>query len=148
MAARFEIRRVRRKDLDRVLEVERASFGAEAYDRNLFADYFDAGGALFLVAVRRGRIEGYMIACARGERAELISVAVEPAARGRGAASALMDSVMRRLRRRRISRFVLMVKERNPEAQAFYAKYAFHKVRRVRRYYEDGSDGWLMAREI
>jgi ribosomal-protein-alanine acetyltransferase len=147
VSAPFEIRRVRRGDLDRIVELERASFGGEAYDRNLFADFYERG-ALFLAAVRRGRVEGYLVAGFRGERGELISVAVDPAARGKGAASLLMVSLLRRLRRRNVSRLVLMVKERNATARAFYAKYAFRKIRRVRAYYEDGSDGLLMERAV
>src|SRR5215831_10849841 len=114
MQAQYEIRRARPGDLERILEIERASFGREAYDRNLFAYYMDKCGSLFLVAARRparygkaqprGKLCGYLIACLRGGRlggsAELVSVAVEPAARGRGAASGLLDGVLRRLARR------------------------------------------------
>jgi ribosomal protein S18 acetylase RimI-like enzyme len=59
-----------------------------------------------------------------------------------------MESALRRLRLRRVARLVLMVKTTNHQARAFYEKYAFQKVRRVRRYYEDSSDGWLMARDV
>jgi ribosomal protein S18 acetylase RimI-like enzyme len=41
-----------------------------------------------------------------------------------------------------------MVKVTNEEARAFYERYWFERVRRVRRYYEDGEDGWLMARDV
>jgi ribosomal-protein-alanine acetyltransferase len=135
-------------DLDRIMEIERASFGADAYDRNLFAEFLDTCGDLFLTVERSGRIRGYLIACWRGRRAEVASVAVDPACRGRGAASALMESALRRLRLRRVARLVLMVKPTNHQARAFYEKYGFQEVRRVRRYYEDGSDGWLMARNV
>jgi ribosomal-protein-alanine N-acetyltransferase len=148
MSGRFAVRRPRREDLDQIMEIERASFGADAWDRKLFAESFDAGGDLFLVAERSGKIQGYLLASWRGRRAEVASVAVDPAWRGQGAASALMEGVLRRLRRRRVTRLVLMVKTTNHAARAFYEKYAFEKVRRVRRYYEDGSDGWLMARGI
>ena len=148
MPALFTVRKLRLKDLDRVLVIERASFGADAYDRKLFADYLHTCGDLFL-AVESGReVCGYLIACARGERAELVSIAVDPAARGQGAASALMESALRRLNRRRAARLSLMVKTANREAEACYLKYGFRKVRRVRGYYEDGSDGWLMARNL
>ena len=148
MPARFAVRRLRRADLDRIMEIECASFGADAWDRKLFAEYFEACGELFLGAERCGKIRGYLIACRRGHRAEVVSVAVDPACRGQGAASALMESVLRRLRLRRVARLFLMVKTTNHEARAFYEKYAFRKLRRVRRYYEDGSDGWLMARDV
>ena len=41
-----------------------------------------------------------------------------------------------------------MVKVTNQAASAFYVKYGFTKVRVVRRYYEDGADGFLMARDL
>ena len=110
MRPQYVILRAIPDDLERIGEIERASFGAEAYDRKLFAYYMEKCGGLFLVAApppyRRGKAPpreklcGYLIACSRGVRAgasaELVSVAVEPAARGRGAASALLESLLRR----------------------------------------------------
>jgi ribosomal-protein-alanine N-acetyltransferase len=142
------VRRLRLADLDRIMEIERASFGDEAYDRNLFAEFFRYCGELFLVAEQNRKVQGYMIACIRGERAELVSVAVDPAARRKGAASALMESTLRRLRRRGIARISLMVRVANDRARAFYERYGFEKVGRAPRYYEDGADGWRMARDL
>jgi ribosomal-protein-alanine N-acetyltransferase len=147
MSKATEIRRFRRSDLDRVEEIEKASFGKDAYDRNLFAEFCDKCRSLFVVAVRRSKVCGYMITCIRGDRAEVVSIAVDPAARGSGAASALMDSTLRRLRRRKVARLVLMVRVSNAPARAFYGKYGFEKTRLVRKYYEDGADGVLMARK-
>jgi ribosomal-protein-alanine N-acetyltransferase len=148
MPALFTVRKLGFRDLDRVLEIERASFGADAYDRKLFADCLRARGDLFLAVERGGKVCGYLMACARGERAELVSIAVDPASRSQGAASALMESALRRLKRRRVARLSLMVKTANREAEACYLKYGFGRLRRLRRYYEDGSDGWLMSREL
>jgi ribosomal-protein-alanine N-acetyltransferase len=78
--------------------------------------------------------------------AELVSVAVDPPRRGKGIATALMDSTLRRLRRRGVARFRLMVKVTNRAAIAFYERYGFTRSRIVRKYYEDGADGWLMVR--
>lgn len=148
MPAPLTVRKFRWSDLPRVERIENASFGEDAYDRNLFAEFFNACGGLFLVALRGSVVCGYMITCVRGERAEVVSIAVAPAARGRGVASKLMESALRRLRRRQVARLVLMVKVSNAEARAFYVKFAFDKVRLVRRYYEDGADGLLMARKL
>lgn len=150
MPARFLVRRLRSSDLDEILIIEHLSFGKDAYDRNLFAEFLHKCGDLFLVVERGRKVCGYMITCTRGQgalgRAELVSVAVNPAMRAKGAASALMDSTLRRLRLRGIGRLGLMVRVTNQEARAFYEKYGFRKVRTVRQYYEDGGDGWLMAR--
>ena len=142
------VRRMRMADLNRIVEIELASFGDEAYDRNLFAEFFRKCGELFLVAEHDRTVQGYMVTCIRGEQAELVSVAVDRAARRMGAASALMESTLRRLRRRGIARIGLMVRADNDKARAFYERYGFEKVRRVPRYYEDGGDGWRMAKGL
>ena len=142
------VRRLRSADLNRIMEIERASFGDEAYDRDLFAEFFRQCGELFLVAEHDRIIRGYMIACIRGKQAELVSVAVDPAARGRGAASALMESTLRRLRRRGTARIGLVVKATNDTARAFYERYGFQKTRKAPRYYEAGADGWRMAKRL
>jgi ribosomal-protein-alanine N-acetyltransferase len=149
MPGPFPIRRLRTADLDRILVIERASFGKDAYDRNLFAEYLRKCGDLFLVALRGSRICGYMITRTRadGTGAEVISLAVDPNSRGQGAASSLMASTLRRLRRRKIPRASLMVKVTNQTARRFYEKWGFRKTRRIPGYYEDGRDGIRMVRE-
>jgi ribosomal-protein-alanine N-acetyltransferase len=150
MPGPFHIRRLRASEIDRILKIELASFGKDAYDRNLFAEYLRKCGELFLVAVRGRRICGYVITCMRvgSSSAELVSIAVDAAARQKGAASELMASTIRRLRRRDVARVTLMVKVTNKPARRFYEKWGFRKVRRVPKYYEDGRDGIRMARDL
>jgi len=147
MASEFTIRRFRLSDMDRILQIEQAIFPRDAYDRNLFAEYFHTCGDLFLVLVRRGSICGYMLTCTR-PRPEIVSIAVQPAERRKGAASRLLESTIRRLRRREVERLNLMVRVRNRPAQRFYVKYGFVKIRVVRRYYDDGTDGFLMTKNL
>ena len=148
MRTQYMIRRAGLADLDRILEIERSSFGREAYDRKLFAYYQERCGDLFLVSGRPGRVSGYMVTCVRGGRAELVSVAVDPACRQKGAASALLESTLRRLGRRGVSRLGLVVRVNNRPALAFYEKYGFRRMRLAHGYYEDGGDGIAMSRAI
>jgi ribosomal-protein-alanine N-acetyltransferase len=148
MRARFAVRLFRLSDLDRILHMEHASFGIDAYDRNLFAEFFHKCGDLFLVCERRSRVWGYIVTCIRGDRAELVSIAVDPAARGKGAGSALLESTLRRLKRRSVVRLSLMVRLSNAPARAFYEKYGFRRLRTVRKYYEDGEEGLLMSKDM
>src|SRR5689334_6302475 len=148
MAKRYIVGPFRLRDMDRILEIEHASFGNDAYDRNLFAEFFHNCGDLFLVAVRSTRICGYIVSCTSRGRAELISIAVAPAERGRGAASVMLESTIRRLRRRGVPRLWLMVRASNTPARAFYEKYGFRRLRRVRQYYEDSEDGVLMSKDL
>jgi [ribosomal protein S18]-alanine N-acetyltransferase len=149
MSGRFSVRPVLQRDLPRILEIEAASFGADAYDRNLFAEYARLSPRLFLVVETRG-VCGYSIACilAGGVRAELVSLAVAPNFLGSGAAAALLGSTVRRLRLRGVGRLTLTVKITNLRARRFYEKSGFRKLRRAPAYYEDGADGVLMAKDL
>lgn len=150
MLKRYSIKRLTGGELDRILEIEAASFGKEAYDRKLFAEYLRKCGDLFLGAWKGRNLCGYMLTrkSVDSPRAELISVAVDPPYRGKGVADALMKSTLRRLAHRRALRFSLMVKLTNNEARRFYEKYGFTRVRLVRGYYEDGEDGISMVRNL
>lgn len=148
MYPRYTVRTFRLSEMDRILEMEHASFGNDAYDRNLFAEFYHKCGDLFLVCERRAKVCGYIVTCIRGDRAELVSIAVDPAARGKGAGSTLLESTLRRLKRRRVARFGLMVRVSNDPARTFYERYGFRRIRLVRGYYEDGEDGILMTKVL
>lgn len=148
MPAQYSVRLFQPIDMTRILAVERAGFGEWAWDRNLFAEYARTCGESFLVALEGSKVVGYCIACVARGMASLESIAVAPSARGKGAADALLRAVLRRLRRRGISRVALMVKVTNERARGFYERYGFRKVRRVSRYYEDGHDGFLFHLEL
>ena len=152
MKTAFSVRRMRSADLPRILVIERASFGADAYDRNLFAEYARDCGGLFLVAEAGTKVVGYAITCIGGQPeriwGELVSLAVLPSVRGKGAAAALMNSILRRLRRRRIPKLALTVKISNARAISFYERYGFRRVRRIARYYEDAQDGWRYVKDL
>jgi ribosomal-protein-alanine N-acetyltransferase len=143
------VRLFRPPDMEAILRIERASFGSDAYDRKLFAEFHQLCGDLFLVTVSDTRICGYMITSLGGSpasaRGEIISVAVAPKFRGQGAASSLMKSTFRRLRLRGATRLNLMVRKSNQVARHFYEHYGFRKLRRVPGYYSDGEDGVLMS---
>jgi ribosomal-protein-alanine N-acetyltransferase len=152
MQPQNRIRAFRMSDLDAVLEIERASFGADAYDRKLFAELFEKCGRLFLVAASGTCIRAYAVTATAVRRealcAELVSVAVGPAWRGLGVASALLRGTLRRLRLRRVHRVTLAVRVSNRKAQALYAKFGFARSRRVRRYYEDGEDALVLCKRL
>jgi len=167
MPSDFLIEKMRPADLDRILEIEYACFRKDAYDRKLFAEYARTCGNYFLVARRRTlsagagqeragplpaqsghEICGYILTCPSRGGAELVSVAVDPAVRRAGAATALMNSTLRRLVARGLSRLTLTVRVTNRKAIRFYGKHGFKKVRLAARYYEDGQDGWVMVKTL
>ena len=134
----------RLRHLDRILQVERASFGADAWPRQSFLEYYDDCRALFLVGKSSRRIAGYIVACVEGRDGEIASLAVHPGYRRKGVAAALISRVLRELRTAGIRRIELMVRVDNTAGAQLYRSFGFRRVRTVRGYYEDGGDGLLM----
>lgn len=144
----IEIVAFRRRHLRRILEIELASFGKAAWPRRLFLELQRDCPDLFFAAKVSRRIAGYSATCVAEGQAELVSLAVHPDYRRRGVAGALLQHTMRDLRRAKIRRVELMVRTGNAAGIRLYHSFGFRRVRMVRRYYEDGGDGILMARAI
>jgi ribosomal-protein-alanine N-acetyltransferase len=144
LGSRVQIRQVQSGDLDRILEIERASFDSDAWDRKLFLEYFRRCPDLFLVARRARRIAGYIITCTGSRNTELVSIAVDPQDRQQGLGRAMLDETLEQLRSRRVNSWWLMVATNNESAIRFYEDYGFIRTRRSKRYYGAGRDAWRM----
>ena len=138
----------RLRHLDRILQIERASFGRDAWPRKLFREYYDDCRELFFVAKLATRIAGYIIGCVDKGDAEIASLAVDPGYRRQGLAGALIRRVLRELQAGGVRRVELMVRVNNTAGEQLYRSFGFRRVRTVRRYYEDGGDGILMVRSL
>src|SRR3984957_5223483 len=97
MAPAIDVRPFQRRNLARVVEIERESFGKDAWPAEAFVEYWRESPELFLIARQGRRIAGYSITRTNWRGAELESIAVDPRYRGRGVAQALLDATVARL---------------------------------------------------
>ena len=130
------------------MRIERASFGSDAWPRKYFLELYRDCRDFFVVAKVGGRIAGYAVACADQPTAEIASLAVHPDYRRRGVADALMRHTLGALSAAGVRRVELMVRTGNLAGAQLYRSLGFRRVRLVPRYYENGGDGFLMARAI
>ncbi|MEM2518912.1 MAG: GNAT family N-acetyltransferase, partial [Nitrososphaerota archaeon] len=78
-----------------------------------------------------------------------ISIAVLPEYRRAGIATALMEKAMEALKNvYGCSEIFLEVRVSNTPAINLYEKLGFIKIERIKNYYLDGEDAYLMAREL
>jgi [ribosomal protein S18]-alanine N-acetyltransferase len=138
----------RLRHLERILQIERASFGREAWSERIFREIHRDCRDLFLVAKLSGSIVGYMITCMEQNGAEIASIAVHPNYRRRGVAHALMHYTLGRLLRAGVRRAELMVRTENAAGARLYRAFGFRRSGMVRGYYEDGGDAWRMVKAI
>lgn len=83
---------------------------------------------------------------AHGRVARLYSLAVDPAARGRGIGARILDACADEARQRGFQEFRLEVAEANEPALALYGKAGFEPFARRCAYYADGSDALRLRR--
>ncbi len=133
------------EDIAQVLMIERVSF-PKPYTRDLFMYYLSLTPQGFLVAEYEGAVVGYMIAELEGMEALIVSVAVSPEHRNRRVASLLMREALGSLCKR-ARRVHLQVSAENNSAIAFYRKFSFEQIGRIKNYYPNGGDAILMARD-
>jgi ribosomal-protein-alanine N-acetyltransferase len=89
----------------------------------------------------------WSVVAAAGE-AELLRVAVLPAARRQGLGRALLQAAEADLRRAGIQRLHLEVRSSNTAARALYEAEGWRRSGRRPRYYRDGEDAVLYLKEI
>jgi ribosomal-protein-alanine N-acetyltransferase len=141
MASAIDVRPFHRRNLGRVVEIERDSFGKDAWPAEAFVEYWQESPELFLIARQGRRIAGYSITRTTWRGGELESIAVDSRHRGRGVAQALLDATVSRLPGVTLR---LMVSTTNAPALRFYRQYGFVRTRLVKRYYGAGRDAWRM----
>jgi ribosomal-protein-alanine N-acetyltransferase len=107
-------------------------------ERNVVTQRMTAGGKLIAFIMSR---------LAVGE-AEILSVAIAPAWRGRGLSRQLLDLHLRRLAGLGIRAVYLEVGEHNTPACQLYRRAGFNEVGRRQGYYEDGATALVLRRDF
>lgn len=87
--------------------------------------------------------EGFLIGRVVADEAELLTIAVDPAAQGRGVGGRLMQQFLRALQDRQAERVFLEVAEGNLAARALYERAGFG-VTGLRRGYYHGPEGQVV----
>jgi [ribosomal protein S18]-alanine N-acetyltransferase len=82
-----------------------------------------------------GTLQGFVLSRIAGEEAEILSIAVEPAARRSGTATVLLGRHLSRLARAGVRELFLEVDENNVAALALYRRYGFVQVGTRESYY-------------
>ena len=132
------------RDLDRILEIEKESFGRRAWKADVFRQYAAQHPDFFLVAKVGSTIAAYSITSTRGDRAELDSIAVARDYRNRGIGRAFLSILIGKLQQMGFSTLSLMVRRDNVAAIRFYRGMGFRRIRTVPFYYEGGETAWRM----
>jgi ribosomal-protein-alanine N-acetyltransferase len=140
-----DIRRLTYADLPQVIAIERRAFPTP-WSLAMFVLELSKPGGVCLAARRDGALAGYLI-CSRYDTVwHIMNVAVDPARRRTGIATALLLELFERVGDDN-ARFTLEVRTSNAPAIDLYERFGFRTAGTRRRYYQDnGEDALIMWR--
>jgi ribosomal-protein-alanine N-acetyltransferase len=92
--------------------------------------------------------QGFVLARAAGGEAEILTLAVLPAARRQGVGAALLAAALAGAAVRGAAAMFLEVAAGNVAALGLYRRLGFAEVGRRRRYYADGADALVLRRDL
>jgi len=99
-------------------------------------------------AMIRRAVVGFIMSRIAADEAEILSVAIAPARRGRGLSRPLLDFHLRNLAGRGARAVFLEVDEHNEPARRLYERAGFHQVGRRRGYYDGGAAALVLRRDL
>jgi ribosomal-protein-alanine N-acetyltransferase len=140
----FEIRPLRRSDLDAIDTLERRAY-AVPWSRTMFSAELAKAGSISLGALAGSELLGYLITARHADVWHVMNVAVELSQRRRGIATALFEAMFALTRSQPARTYTLEVRVSNTAAIRLYGELGFvsHGVRPG--YYTDnGEDALIM----
>lgn len=151
--AAVRIRPATLSDLDALLAIEEASFGAEERaEARAFRHGLASPTVSLLVALAPGAAEacGYAnVERRRNSRvARLTSIAIAPGRAGQGVGRALLAAAEAEARRHGAASLRLEVRADNRPAQRLYERAGYRRFAVVEAYYEDGTAAWRYEKPL
>jgi ribosomal-protein-alanine N-acetyltransferase len=106
-------------------------------------------GELGWVIEEKNKVVGFLVARAIVAEAEILNLCIAPPKRRSGLAEALLNTAVAELRRTRVDRLFLEVRESNTPAISFYEKHQFRETGRRPGYYRNPDEAAvLMMKEL
>ena len=144
----FIIRNFFLSDLDSVLKIEKDSFKNSAFSELVFIQYYHDGTKKFIISELDGEVAGYAIGHVSKELGRIVSIAVQHNQRNKGVGKSLMAYFERKFLSQKVKRLELEVNINNNEAVDFYKYLGFSISGLIKRYYEDGSNAYVMSKHL
>lgn len=127
--------------------LDKEIFGINAYSKDFFVYLMD-NSDFFKVVRENDRIIGYICGETLFHRGHLISLAVKKDYRRKGIGTYLLKLFIGFLRKRNIDTMYLEVSVNNHDAIKFYLKRGFRIISRIKRYYANEADAYVMMMNI
>ena len=123
-------------------------FPKEPWSYRMLADSFENENFVGILCEENGEIAGYGGVTVGYDTADIDNIAVSERYRGCGMGGVLLEELVRVARERGAAKIFLEVRVSNAVAMSLYLKHGFKGVYARTRYYTDGEDCLVMARDV
>lgn len=142
---KIKLTTVTEEDIDNLLEIEKASFPSPWSKKLFLNELANPNSHIILAKDETDILLGFACFWIVANEAHILNIAVHPGFRRQGIAKRLLTYVLEFSIDKRVSCFVLEVRNRNKAAIEFYKGFGFREVGLRRGYYADtGEDAILM----
>jgi ribosomal-protein-alanine N-acetyltransferase len=145
--ARPALAAARPRDAAAIAALHAASFHRGWAEDEVYALLADKAVVGHRATVRRAMM-GFVLSRTAADEAEILSLAVAPAWRGRGLSRPLLDFHLRALAGLAVRAVFLEVDEHNAPARRLYAGAGFRQVGQRRGYYASGGTALILRRDL
>lgn len=143
------IRAAEIEDREALTRLEEELFGVDAWQPAVLAEEIGLESRQWTVITDdRGEVIGYGVLAVVDDVADLLRIGVRRDQQRRGVASDLLGYAVTTAQALGAERMLLEVSSRNEAARAFYKEHQFDEIDRRARYYRDGSDAVVLARDL
>jgi [ribosomal protein S18]-alanine N-acetyltransferase len=150
--AEIVIRAMARADIDRVIEIAQGLLHAPRWTREAYEAAVDATKEprrIALVAEAPNKIvAGFTVSLLIGPDAELETIAVATERQRQGIGQALIHALLEAVRRQRVTKVLLEVRNSNSAAQHLYRSNGFSDAGRRSGYYSDPKEDAVLMERI
>ncbi|MDG6225237.1 MAG: ribosomal protein S18-alanine N-acetyltransferase [Candidatus Thermoplasmatota archaeon] len=138
------VRRVQARDLEQINGIAHAML-REEYSLELFTHLFERAGGSFMAALIGDSVIGFVLSVPLTSRTmRILMLAVSEENQSRGIGKMLLEACKNHSVSRMMNEIVLEVGVDNEKAVEFYSRNGFSVVSRIKEYYNDRTDAYVM----
>lgn len=141
------IRKLEKKDIEIIVKLEQL-YLHETIGEDILNESIELPHMYFFVIELDGKVIGYIGSYILYEEAELLNFVIDEKYQRQGYGQKLLDHIIKLGVEKGVSYITLEVRVDNLKAINFYKKNNFKEVSIRKRYYSDGTDAYLMQKEI
>ena len=148
LSSELTIRAMSESDLDEIIAIETKSF-ADPWSQRLFRETLLFPHSVnFVLESPGGEVVGYLNLYLIAQEGHLLNLAIHPAWRRQGLATAMLAHTIQYLRQRQALQLFLEVREKNQSAIRLYRKLGFEVVGKRKKYYAETNEDALVMQLV